>query len=283
MAEMRTGRWMGVALAALCLTGCSMMPVASARLALAPVVVGVAVSQLEGSLSGGTVVEVTGEHLAEVTEVTIDGRAAEIVDRSASTIQVMSPPSVDWHPGSVPLLVHVEEEVIASFDFVYTATTAVDRQLAYAFAHWNDYNLAQYGDFNVWGGDCMNFVSQTLVARGWAPTADWFNDAQEDWAPAFVHVPSFDDWLTAHPEYGAVKLAHTDRSVAKVGDIVVFDWDADGSLDHAQVISDVHGTGDSIRIAMVGHNLDTTYRDLDAALATQGGPDAQAWIWSIPS
>ena len=275
---------MGAALAALCLTGCSMVPDASTRLAFAPVVVGVAVSQLEGSLSGGTVLKVTGEHLAEVTEVAIGGRAAEIVDRSASTIQVVSPPSVDWHPGrTAPLLVLVEEEVIASFDFVYNATTAVDRQLAYAFAHWNDYNLAQYGDFNVWGGDCMNFVSQTLVARGWTPTADWFNDAQEDWAPAFVHVPSFDDWLTAHPEYGAVKVAHTDRSAAKVGDIVVLDWDADGSLDHAQVISDIHGTGDSIRIAMVGHNLDTSYRDLDAALATQGGPDAQAWIWSIPS
>jgi hypothetical protein len=33
---------------------------------------------------------------------------------------------------------------------------------------------------------------------------------------------------------------------------------------------------------MVGHNRDTTYRDLDGALFEQGTHRAQAWIWSIP-
>lgn len=275
-----------MAAAVLLLAGCAQStPSAAARLALSPQGSVTSTSPLTGSLSGGTVVDLTGHHLADVATVTIGGQPAPIVERSAAAIRLTTPASLHWQPGRVePFVVRDGSgSIVASFDFVYESTTAVDRQLAYAFRHWNDYNLNQYGDFNVWGGDCMNFVSQTLVARGWTPTADWFNDAQEEWAPAFVHVPSFDDWLAAHPEYGAVKLAHTERSAAAIGDVVVFDWDADGSLDHAQIISDIHGSGDSIRIAMVGHNLDTSYRDLDAALATQGGPDAQAWIWSIPS
>lgn len=274
------------ALATLILAGCSLTPgSAHARIALAPAVTVDAPASLEGSLSGGTAVTLTGDHLSDIASVTVGGRVATIVSRSADHVVLMTPPSLDWTPNRTELLVATDAAgaTLAEFGFTYRATTAVDNQLAYAFAHWNDYNLAAYGDFNVWGGDCMNFVSQTLVARGWTPTSDWFNDAQEDWAPAFVHVPSFDEWLASHPEYGAVKFSHTERAAAKVGDLVVFDWDADGSLDHVQVISAITGEGDSMRIAMVGHNLDTMYRDLDGALATQGGPNAMAWIWSIPA
>ena len=239
------------ALATLTLAGCSLTPgSAHARVALAPAVTVDAPAVVEGSLSGGTGVTLTGAHLSDIASVTLGGRVALIVSRSADHIEFMTPPSLDWAPDRAEPLVVTDAAgaTVAEFDFTYRAMTAVDRQLGYAFAHWNDYNLGDYGDFNLWGGDCMNFASQTLVARGWTPTTDWFNDAQEDWAPAFVHVPSFDEWLASHPEYGAVKFAHTDRAAA-----------------------------------MVGHNLDTMYRDLDGALATQGGPNAMAWIWSIPA
>lgn len=166
--------------------------------------------------------------------------------------------------------------------YTYQVVTAVDQQLEYAFQHWDNYNLAEYGGFTPWGGDCMDFVSQTLVARGWATTDEWYNDAQEGWAPAFVDVPAFDDWLSSHPELGAVRLDGSQRDQLKIGDIVMFDWNNDGSPDHAQVVSGIRVIGGVRHIYLVGHDIDTDYRDLDDALKTEGGPNANVSFWSLP-
>jgi hypothetical protein len=238
------------------------------------------------SLSGGAVITLEGSRLEELTHVKVGGVPAEFEATDASATVVV-PPSATYEAGTATLDLWDAAGRVESPDVevVYEVQTPVDRQMAYAFAHWNDYNLEQYGNFNDWGGDCINFVSQTLVARGWQPTDDWFNDAQEDWAPAFVHVPSFDEWLRSHPEYGATTLTLDQRDQVKIGDVVLFDWDGDGSLDHAQVVSRVTTLADgSIRIGMVGHNLDSQYRDLDQALSAdgQGGANATAFFWSIP-
>lgn len=238
-------------------------------------------------LSGGAVVTLEGIALDGLTEVTVGGVRAEFEVTSPTTATVTVPPAAAYDPGAALVEAWQGQRRVESVDVevVYETQSPVDHQLAYAFDHWNDYNLAQYGDFNAWGGDCMNFVSQTLVARGWQPTEDWFNDAQESWAPAFVHVPSFDAWLESHPEYGATRLGLDEREQVKIGDVVLIDWEGDGSLDHAQVVSRITTLADgSIRIAMVGHNLDSDYRDLDVALspAGQGQPGATAFFWSIP-
>ena len=238
------------------------------------------------SVSGGAVIALEGSRLEELTDVKVGGVQAqfEATDTSAT---VVVPPSATYDAGTATLALWDAAGKVDSPDVqvVYEVQSAVDRQMTYAFDHWNNYNLEQYGNFNDWGGDCMNFVSQTLVARGWEPTDDWFNDAQEDWAPAFVDVPSFDDWLRSHPEYGATTLTLDQRDQVKIGDVVLFDWDGDGSLDHAQVVSRVTKLANGeIRIGMVGHNLDSDYRDLDDALSSdgQGGANATAFFWSIP-
>lgn len=242
-----------------------------------------ALSTTSGGLIGGETVGIRGQRLGGVTTVWFGGQEAELVTVTSTEVTVVVPHSISYEPGEVSVTVETTDGSLSDgLTWQYVVATAVDRQLEYAFRHWNDYNLTYFGDFNVWGGDCMNFVSQTLLARGWGVTDEWFNNAQEEWGDAFVHVPSFDAWLSQHPEYGAVRLDLDDRDRAKIGDVVVFDWDGDGSLDHAQVISQVRTVGDETRIAMVGHNMDTMYRDLDGALELQGGPHAQAWIWSIP-
>lgn len=240
-------------------------------------------SEWVGSLSGGAELTLTGASLSAVSDVRFGTAEAQIVERSNGALTVRVPHADDWAAGEVAVIIEHDGGSRQAGSWTYRVETPVDRQLEYAFRHWDDYNTVAFGDFNAWGGDCMNFVSQTLLARGWAFTEDWYNLAQEDWSDAFVHVPSFDAWLAAHPEYGAVR--HTvdeGRELAKPGDVVVFDWDGDGSLDHAQVVSSIHGEGAETRIAMVGHNRDTTYRDLDGALFEQGTHRAQAWIWSIP-
>ena len=240
------------------------------------------ISPAGGGLVGGETVTVTGTGLDQVTAVDFGGSPAVITQQSAEQLIVTAPHSHTYTAGDAAVTLSSGAGDVDGLTYTYSTVSSVDRQLEYAFAHWNNYNLAQYGDFNVWGGDCINFISQTLVARGWVATPDWFNHAQVDWAPAFVHVPSFDEWLSSHPEYGAVRLTLADRDQAKIGDVVVFDWDGDGSLDHAQLISDVQVVDGETRIAMVGHNLDSDYRDLDDAVDQQGGPASLVYIWSIP-
>ena len=241
-----------------------------------------AMAPLEGALTGGETATITGSELTAVTRVEIAGEPVEIVGTTNSELTVSIPAAALYEAGPVDIeLFAGGVELPSELSWNYVTATAVDRQLEYAFRYWDVYNRAAYGDFNAWGGDCMNFVSQTLVARGWWLMPDWFNSAQEDWAPAFVHVPSFDEWLAGHPEWGAVLLHEQDWDQAKLGDVVVLDWEGDGSLDHAQVISRIT-SADAKGIEMVGHNVDSTYRSIEQALAEQGRDSARVWIWSIP-
>lgn len=241
-----------------------------------------AMAPLEGALTGGETATIIGSDLTAVTRVEIAGEAAEVLRATNSELTVIVPAAPLYKAGRVDIEVFAgEAELPGDLTWTYVTTTGVDRQLEYAFRYWDDYNLPYYGDFNQWGGDCMNFVSQTLVARGWGFMPDWFNSAQEEWAPAFVHVPSFDEWMAGHPEWGAVRLYEQDWDRAKLGDVVVFDWEGDGSLDHAQVISRITSP-DAQGIEMVGHNVDTTYRSIQRALDEQGSDSAWVWIWSIP-
>jgi len=253
--------------------------------ASAPVVE--SVTPNEGGLVGGETMIITGSDLTAVTSVEVDGvpiTPARVVN---GAIELDVPNAVDYQPGPVEVVVFHGAAAIAEHEWTYLTSTPVDRQLEYAFRHWDDYNTFYFGDFNEWGGDCMNFVSQTLIARGWTPTADWFNTGQVEWADSFVHVPSFDEWLAGHPEYGAVRLDPDEFASAKAGDLVMFDWEGDGSLDHAQVVSRVAGDGSKTDdewagIQMVGHNVDSTYRGIDEALVQQGTSSARVHIWSIP-
>ncbi|WP_345762377.1 amidase domain-containing protein [Diaminobutyricibacter sp. McL0608] len=170
---------------------------------------------------------------------------------------------------------------------VVTGTTqsAADntaKQLAYAMAHWNDYNTAEYGDLNPVGGDCANFVSQTLIARGWKMNSQWFNhNAADQWSPAWGYVPAMDDYLRANAtQLGITQFGLDHRDRIKVGDIVMFDWDDNNSLDHVQIVSAKSRAGSTIRIKMVGHNVDTDYRDLDETI-TVDHPGAVGHFWAL--
>jgi hypothetical protein len=245
-------------------------------------------SASSGSLTGGEDITITGANLGTATRVTFGGQdAPSVTVLDTSTLSVIVPHSALYTPGVVPVVVldrdgHAALTTEPMF-YSYEVLTDVDRQLQYAFEYWNDYNLDEYGDFTPWGGDCMDFVSQTLVARGWTTTDDWFNDAQQSWAPAFVDVPYFDAWLRDHPEIGAVQLSLAQRDQAKIGDIVVFDWDGDGSLDHAMIVSGIEHVDGQTKILLVGHDINSQYRDLDTALATEGQSGATAYIWSLPA
>ncbi|MFE1772757.1 amidase domain-containing protein [Streptomyces sp. NPDC059008] len=111
---------------------------------------------------------------------------------------------------------------------------------AYATKYWNSYN-PDYPDFSGAGsgGDCTNFVSQSLKAGGWQHvpgyTTDfhkWFgnSDIQSD---SFVGVNEF-SWFALSSKR-VTSLANVYQM--DVGDVLQLDFDRDGSKDHSMIVT----------------------------------------------
>jgi hypothetical protein len=237
-----------------------------------------------GSVSGGTVT-LAGSNLEDVASVQIGGQAATVTAASTDKVTVIVPASQSFQAGAVPIAVTDKSGKAVATDgktYDYRVQTAVDKQLAYAMTYWKDYNTAEWGDLNPVGGDCANFVSQTLIARGWTMNDDWYNrDAADEWSPAWGYVPSMDDYFRENASsLGLTEYSLDQRDKIKVGDIVMFDWNDNDSLDHVQIVSAVDDVDGQITIKMVGHNEDTDYRDLDETI-TVDHPGAIGHFWSL--
>jgi hypothetical protein len=169
---------------------------------------------------------------------------------------------------------------LATTTLAYATLTAVDRQLEYAMRHWKDYNLAEYGTMNPIGGDCANYVSQTLIARGWKQRDDWYNrSGGAAHSATWTYCPTMDPWLTANAAtFGLTRRSLDERDKVKVGDIVFYDWNHNDSPDHTTIVSEVFTEPDgTIRIKSASHNQDGPYRDLDEMITVQH-PGGTAWF-----
>ncbi|NEN05626.1 CHAP domain-containing protein [Diaminobutyricibacter tongyongensis] len=279
-----------VAATALLLTGCagSNAPAAGGNppapaAASAPTAI-TSVSPATGSVSGTNTVTLAGTSLANVKSVTIGGQAATISSTGSDKLAVVVPQAASFQPNKVDIVVlGAGGKPLATLagGYQYQVITPVDKQLNYAMQHWNNYNTAQYGDLNPVGGDCANFVSQTLIARGWTQNDDWYNrDAAASWSPSWGYVPAMDNYFSSTPSLGLHEYPFDDRDKIKVGDIVMFDWNDNDSLDHVQIVSQVIHQNGKILIKMVGHNTDSDYRDLDTAI-TVDHPGAVGHFWSF--
>jgi len=157
---------------------------------------------------------------------------------------------------------------------------AVQAQMDYTLAHWNNYNALAYGVLGE--NDCVNFASQSLIARGWTMDATWNNPRNGDAYGASAAWRSSTALMHYLADSGkATALTDAQRDRVKVGDIVQFDWDNSGDRDHTAVVSRVERTGDTISISYAGHTEDTDYRTVDFAI-TQRHPGGTAYYWSIP-
>lgn len=281
-----------VAATALLLTGCagkaSNAPAAQAggaapAAAPAPAAI-TSVTPASGSVSGTNTVTLAGSSLGNVKSVTIGGQAATLSSSGSDKLTVVVPQAAMFNPAKVDIVANGTDGkplVTVAGGYQYQVVTPVDKQLNYAMQHWNNYNTAEYGDLNPVGGDCANFVSQTLIARGWTQDDDWYNhNAAASWSPSWGYVPAMDSYFSETPSLGLHEYPLSDRAKIKVGDIVMFDWNNNNSLDHVQIVSQVIHTGSKIVIKMVGHNTDSDYRDLDTAI-TVDHPGAGGHFWSF--
>ena len=278
-----------VVVGAILLSGCA--PQAEPAAENAPVVAEAgqvdAISPAAGSLVSGGVVTISGENLDDVTRVTFDGvGATDVTVVSDTEVTAVVPVAAEYVPAVQRVDVYAGNDLVESdapVTYSRESLTPVDAQLQYAFAHWSTetYNLATYGEFNSVGGDCMNFVSQTLIARGIPMTAGWSFTSPTKYTGSWIYTPSFENYLLASPELGFTRLTAEQRDQAEVGDIVVFDWNSNDSADHIQIISDIRVVDGKQQILMVGHNLDSNWRDFDTTV-TVDHPGALAWFWKVP-
>ena len=169
-----------------------------------------------------------------------------------------------------------------------TATTApvevdaaVQAQLDYALRYWNDYNTDEYGVVD--GNDCVNFTSQSLIARGWTMDEDWWTSgtgSDFDFSAPWVSSTAFMNYMAESGR--ATALTDDQRDQVKLGDVVQFDWDNSGDRDHTGIVSRIEGSGDDIVIYYAGHTDDSDYLSVDFAI-TDKHPGGTAYYWSIPS
>jgi len=118
---------------------------------------------------------------------------------------------------------------------VLRATTApVIKQIAYAQKHYKSPNKDVFGDLG--GTDCVNFVSQTLLSRGWSLIPEW--TYKPEFSRAWISSTGFREYLLTKPEL-ATELTWKDRDLIQVGDVVQFDWDNSGDRDHTAIISGI--------------------------------------------
>ncbi|HET6673336.1 MAG TPA: amidase domain-containing protein, partial [Agromyces sp.] len=131
---------------------------------------------------------------------------------------------------------------------------AVAAQLEYVHNHWRSTSSERFGFVDE--NDCVNFTSQSLLARGWQTDEEWwYSDDGDPWShpTAWISSTSFMEYLEEHPER-ATALTDDQRDQVKVGDVVQFDWDDSGDRDHTGIVTSVTTESDgSISILYAGH------------------------------
>ena len=240
-----------------------------------------------GSVAGGTVVTVTGADLNKVASVNFGANPGTVVSVTSDTATLSTPASTLL--GAVPVELFDADGVAvpvhsaatpslatAPLSFRYIPDPKVAAQTAYVLAHWKDYNSAEYG--RLPGNDCVNFTSQSLIARGWTMDAEWsFNAGTSQYSAAWASSTAFAAYLAAHPNR-ATALGDDRRAQVKVGDVVQFDWNSSGDRDHTGIVTRVEKTAGSARIYYASHTMDNDFKSVDESLANAGGTVS---YWSI--
>jgi len=202
---------------------------------------------------------------------------------SGSTAKVGVGSSGDTAAGAMDLGVGDATDGTAAGDFdLASLSPGVAAQMKYLRAHWQDTSSDRFGFLPE--NDCVNFTSQSLLARGWETDDEWwYSDDGDPWShpTAWISSTSFMKYLEEHPER-ATALTDAQRDQVKVGDVVQFDWDDSGDRDHTGVVTSVATESDgSITILYSGHTDATWDRSVDWAI-TEYHPGGVAYYWSIP-
>jgi hypothetical protein len=148
-------------------------------------------------------------------------------------------------------------------------------QISYAEKHYKSPNKEVFGDLG--GTDCVNFVSQTLLSRGWKLNPDW--TYKPEYSRAWISSTGFHDYLKTKPEL-ATELTWKDRDLIEVGDIVQFDWDNSGDRDHTAIISGIQVTNGKRELLHTSHSPAAFDWPITDLLAEQDDR-TQVYFWKL--
>lgn len=140
-------------------------------------------------------------------------------------------------------------ERIAGDPWSVIRETAYDRVAAaeWAYAHVDD--EVRYSQ------DCTWFVSQALWAGGMSKTDEWtdsswnFNDqaSRRDFpgpSKAAAHADYFKEYMVANwATYIDIDWSDNTAGGAEVGDVIAYDWDGDGKINHVALVTSVNEQG----------------------------------------
>ncbi|WP_330294726.1 amidase domain-containing protein [Streptomyces sp. NBC_00503] len=140
----------------------------------------------------------------------------------------------------------------------------------YAEKYWSNYNPA-YRKFSGNGGDCTNFISQSLKAGGWKNVSGTTYDYRNWWYDGALQTDSWVganewSWFTLSNQR-ATNLANVYQ--ADIGDVLQVDFNKDGSKDHSMMVTYRSAAG----MPYVTYHSTNTYRKSLASLIASY-PDA---------
>jgi hypothetical protein len=160
----------------------------------------------------------------------------------------------------------------------YTGTP-VENQMAYIADYWYTTGPTKKYSY-IPNENCANFVSQTLHARGWKMTKNWFNKGGKH-SPAWTSSTALGKYLKLK---GAVKLHDSQKNRARisVGDIMQFDWERDGKVNHSAVVTRIIHKGGKIKIFVAESADPYQYRSLNEMIH-KVHPGGEAWFWKLPA
>ena len=174
------------------------------------------------------------------------------------------------------------DEIIAAASGVSSQPTGgdVNAQMSYLLTWWETYNEAEWGNYNPYGGDCVNFTSQGLIQRGWKMDDVWNSPGAEGFASkAWISTTAMEAYLK---KLGFRSNDNDNLDRVRIGDVGIFDWgERGGGVDHTMTVSKVEHTDDGPVVYFVSHNADGDYRELQYTLFEQH-KDSLVRIYSIP-
>ena len=147
---------------------------------------------------------------------------------------------------------------------------AVQAQLDYVARHWSDRNIEGYGSLG--DTDCVNFASQSLEVRGWPQTDEWWHTevgGHHSYSSAWISSGEMFRYFERHPEL-ATFVDDSQRESVSLGDIVQFDWDSNGAVDHTGIVNRIDDSGEGIQISYASHSSDRESQGVDAAIERDG-------------
>lgn len=244
---------------------------------IVPLPTATSLSQTSGHASSSRTVVLTGTNFSNLAGIQVAGVAIPTFTfPSATQVRFVLPNAIDYQAKVATISLTARSDWISrptAVTFTYKVVSNLDRQMAYAFANWNNYSNARFGYLS--GNDCANFASQTLLARGWAQSADWFNYGAGRWSSTWVSSTALSTWLQSRPDL-ATHLVYSQRDSVAVGDVIQFRWPGHtkkyASWDHTGIVSKVVVLPDGRHdIYYISHTLNRQYGGSTQMLANWYG------------